>query len=167
MAVKNILGQRPSSLARSLLRSCSQIIDEAHSRASELDVYLAHRDFHPDNVFVTSDGVRRVSVIDCRLSTPHFPGYDALLMDFHFAMDYSVRKYNPRRIASVRAAFQRGYARQLLSNSASVRAIGATIVMHSIVYLMTSDRRSFLRRLAVAMDLRRARRWLQSRVRST
>ncbi len=161
VATRNILGNRPSSVARTLLRSCSRSIDDAHSRASELEVYLAHRDFHPGNLFVTSDGEPRVSAIDCRLSTPHFVGYDALLMDFHFMMDYSWRRYDPFRVARVRAAFWRGYGRPLVSGSANVRASGAAIVMHSVVYLTTSDRGSLPRRLAVAMDLRRARRWLR------
>jgi Ser/Thr protein kinase RdoA (MazF antagonist) len=161
VASKNILVNRPSRLARNLLHVCSRIIDDVLSQASELEVYLAHRDFHPGNLFITSDRERRVSVIDCRLSTAHFLGYDALLMDFHLMMDYSLRTYNPWRIARVRAAFKRGYGRQLLSGSANVRAISAAIVMHSIVYLTTSDRASFPRRVAVELDLRRARRWLR------
>ena len=160
VATRNILGNRPSRLARSLLHVCTRIIDDVRSQASEAGVYLAHRDFHPGNLFITSDREPRVSVIDCRLSTPHFVGYDALLMDFHLMMDYPLRTYNPWRIARVRSAFERGYGGPL-SGSANVRALSAAIVMHSVVYLTTLDRPSLPRRVAVEMDLRRARRWLR------
>ena len=161
VAAENTLRNRASRSARSLSLICSRHIGDAYLQASEPEVYLAHRDFHPGNLFVTSDRERQVSVIDCRLSTPQFVGYDALLMDFHFVMDYSVRKYDPRRIARVRAAFRRGYGRPLLATSAGVRAACAAIVMHSVVYLTTAQQQSLLGKISAAMDLRRAGRWLR------
>lgn len=160
VAARNILNHRPTRLVRSLLKVCTRIMDEARSHASEPEVYLAHRDFHPGNLFITSDREPRVSVIDCRLSTAHFVGYDALLMDFHLMMDYPLRTYNPWRIDRVRSAFERGYGSPL-SGSANARAMSAAIVMHSVVYLTTFERPSLPRRIAMEMDVRRARRWLR------
>jgi hypothetical protein len=152
----------PSRSVARLFDTCARTLNEGRAA---LPVTLAHRDFHPGNVFVTPAPERIVSAIDLRLSAPRFAGYDAVLLDFHLRVSFAPWRFDSRRIGLALAAFRAGFGRDLAQSSPAASAAAAEITLRGLVYFATLNEdvswpRQLTRAMARARFARWARRWL-------
>ena len=161
LARENIKRMRPPRTVEKLVASCSRIIEDAASRGSYEEIYIAHCDFHPENFLITSGPKRRVSAIDCRLSRARFMGYDALMFEYYLNSAFGIRRYRPGRIQRVLEEFLKGYGRNHELSSDVANSIRAAIVLSGLVYLMTiGEKASLTRRVSSYFDRRVLARWL-------
>lgn len=142
-----------------LAETCATVL---HAGGLPLPVTLAHRDFHPGNVFVTPGPEHTVSVIDYRLSAPRFAGYDAVLLDYHLRVNSPLWRFHPGCIRRVLGAFRAGFGREVAPGGTAARAAAAEIALGGLVYLTTlTESASFPGRIARMLERARIERWTQ------
>lgn len=140
---------------------CRQIIESAESQAASYKTYMAHGDFHPENIFVTEGPIRCVTTIDLMLSQPRFVGYDALYFEHNLIHNFGPYRYRPSRIRAVLKAFKRGYGWDIDLGSKVVHSIRAHFVLRSFVYLSTiAMESSRIYKWIGKAEIRKLHRWL-------
>jgi hypothetical protein len=125
-----------------------------------VQVYLAHGDFHPGNLFVTGDEMPRVTAIDLGLAGPRFVGYDALGFEHQVLHAFGFPRLGIGTTTTILRSFRRGYGRTFDRVSRLVQGLRAHAVLASLAYTPVLEPRASAWRGALArLDLLKLRVW--------
>lgn len=143
LTARDTIKRKGSSVwSNELADLCLQTISSASVEASREIVYLAHGDFHPQNVFIEKGTKPLVTAIDCKLSNTRLIGHDALTLQFYLTNSFGPHRYAPWRIRRVWTSFLVGYGRELNLKSDLIKCTRALLLLNYLVFLTTSGKRS-------------------------
>ncbi len=163
-AIRRIDKQDSAPVVHATSQQCIRIIKAAADAATDMPTYLAHGDLHPQNIIITDDNMHNITVIDMALSRPQWLGFDALSFAHHIRFSFRTPRYRPTALKHMMAGFNKGYDRNMSSNSPTANAIRASLVLNSLAYLTGADQGGIFRRLQCHMDKRTLTHYIATKI---